>query len=390
MTTPLVCNHPNRLVLKEFNGDKNEAVVWFSKFELLAGRYQWTSEDKITYLGFNLTENAGVWFSTLPTTVKDSWDALKDAFKAQFIESESRLILQSRLQNCKMGPGDSIEDYYSNILSLGSKLGRAEEDIASAFLNGLPMGMQDFILTTDNHSMSNYLNRARLYVARNPSKSVSFEQSATFNVTDRPTDRPTDGPTDQQTGTITAEMQTSMVNALTESLTKLGVGTDQEKGSKSRRDRYRSPSLDSEGRRDYSRGRSKSPRGRRSRDRSFSPRPRRDISYERRREQSRSNWQRPRRYPSRGRRHDDSNNRQRGRCWTCGSPFHYQRFCPHNYNARPPQSNSNTPHSPQATSNLNPNAPPFDGRDKGYQDYQHNYHRQDAQHFSQSDRHPNF
>ena len=170
----VVCEHPTKLRLSEFKGDRDQAAVWWSKFELLSTRYNWSDEDKCCNLGFNLSDNAGVWFSTLSADIKSDWTRLSAAFKSNFVECESRLILQSKLQSLSFT--SDLDDYYSQVISLGAKLGRSEEDIASAFLNGLPKLCQDFVLATDTHTLGSYVSRCRLFLARNPSKSVSFDQ----------------------------------------------------------------------------------------------------------------------------------------------------------------------------------------------------------------------
>ena len=163
-----------RLTLADFSGNLSEAKTWYRKFTLLASKYEWDKAEKCLQLSFHLSDLAGVWFSSLST---DDWARLKAAFEKQFLNTEPTLVTESKFQSRVFQPhSETIDEYYSSILSLGATLGRNSEQLATNFMNGLPESIKDFVIGTDNHTMENY-SRARLYLARHPSgaKTVRFE-----------------------------------------------------------------------------------------------------------------------------------------------------------------------------------------------------------------------
>ena len=156
-----------RLTLADFSGNLSEAKTWYRKFTLLAWKYEWDNAEKCLQLSFHLSDLAGVWFSSLST---DNWARLKAAFEKQFLNTEPTLVTKSKLQSREFQPhSETIDEYYSSILSVGATLGRNSEQLATNFMNGLPESIKDFVIGTDNHTMENYLSRARLYLARHPS-----------------------------------------------------------------------------------------------------------------------------------------------------------------------------------------------------------------------------
>ena len=164
-----------RLHLSDFSGEAIAAKPWYMKFNLLATKYEWDDAEKCLQLGFHLSGNAAIWFSSLQEDDAKTWNTLKSAFEKQFLDNEPSLVTESRLQSRTLSSSETIEEYYASILQLGSKLDRQPDHLTTNFLNGLPDAMKDFIIGTDKHTMDNYITRARLYLARHPLKSVRFE-----------------------------------------------------------------------------------------------------------------------------------------------------------------------------------------------------------------------
>ena len=174
-----------RVILPDFNGERSAATVWYAKFNLLKDRFKWSPDECLVHLGVRLNGNSGVWFASLSETVRANWDQVREQFEREFIKDEHQMVLMSKLQKLKFGVNDDIQDYYSEILSLGSKLNRSTEDIASNFIAGLPESMSRWVLTTDTHTLSSYLARAKLYLARwTADKNVSFPDAGVFNISD--------------------------------------------------------------------------------------------------------------------------------------------------------------------------------------------------------------
>lgn len=275
------------LRLPEFRGQGDDAELFLRKLDLLATKYRWEDQEKCFQLTFNLTGRAGSWYATLPDATQRNWVALKAAFESQFLNAEPKLITESKLNSRCLQAGESVDDYLADILSLGNKLNRSQDQLACVFINGLPTEMGQFCLGTDTHNLQNYTNRARLFFARGQSKA---------NKADMPTNN------------IVAAHESKpdhdeLVNAITKSLQNLGFDRHQENS----RSRSRDSSTNKQ------RARSKSPFARssvrtRSRDRKF------NVPQNRRR---RDEGQKTVRF-------------RRGGCFICGSYQHWAKHCRNN------------------------------------------------------------
>ena len=169
------------MYLGNFTG-LGDAKSFLRRFHLLATKENWSNEEKRVRLAFALTDSAGTWYTSLPDDKIDSFAALENAFIAHYINNRPSIVIESDLLSCKWSPSEKLEDYYTRIIALGAKLGRKPDHLATNFLNGLPESYKDYLLTTDTHTIDNYLDKARLYQARHPNKLVQFEGQSTFPI----------------------------------------------------------------------------------------------------------------------------------------------------------------------------------------------------------------
>ena len=118
-----------------------------------------------------MDDAADSWFSTLPAAKQNNWDQHEEAFNEQFVEFEPAMVTESKYLS-RMWKG--VES------PLARKLGRTDKQLMLKFAQGLPRDYQDFILSTDNHSLATYNSRARLHHARrivDPSPQNYFGQN---------------------------------------------------------------------------------------------------------------------------------------------------------------------------------------------------------------------
>ena len=174
------CNH-TKLQVPNYDGSQN-GKAFLRKFELIATKYRWDHGERCLQLAVHCSGKAETWLNGLPQATLDDWALLSASFRAHFLDNEPRIVTESKLQARKLNVGsETVDDYHSSLIELGAQLGRNNDEMASAFINGLPQGpFRTFVLAGDTHSLQNYLNRARLYAAQNSSKSVNFQ--STFNI----------------------------------------------------------------------------------------------------------------------------------------------------------------------------------------------------------------
>jgi hypothetical protein len=294
-----------RLKLPSFRGTGDDGAGFLRRLELLADRYNWDEDEKVFQLGFNVCGTAGTWFSTLPEETSGTWETLKVAFNAKYVNSEPNLVLESRLAARRLLSTETVEDYLGEVLFLGSKLERSPGQLGSAFIQGLPVEMQNFCLSTDLHTLDSYSTRAKLFQARRGMGTGSVPQASPMPVATISVD----------------EMKGEIMNHITSSLEKIRV-----KGNTGNRGR---------GTNRPGRGAYRSRRDSRDRDRNSG----RDQNRDRDRNRSKS----PARSKSpgfRGNSRDRDSNRSRkvrfqeGACFICGEMSHWAADCPDRFDKK--------------------------------------------------------
>lgn len=159
------------LSIPHFDGcaDPNEFI---RKFDLMIDQFGWDDDQKLFRFKFYMTKSAGVWVRSLPEAERDTYEHIRTSFENHYIRGESAIVLESQLQSLRLGPNLDIDSYLSQLLDIGSRLNRTPDTLAVSFLNGLPPNMQEFCASSDILTLTNYVNRSKLYKARHPTSST--------------------------------------------------------------------------------------------------------------------------------------------------------------------------------------------------------------------------
>ena len=178
-----------KLKLEPFNGGSEEnGKVFLDKFVQLitslnedrgSGK-ELSDKQTLVKFSFNLGGKAADWYSNLDKATKTTWQLVQKAFEERYINGDSAVITYNKLQNRKWkSHEESLDDYLSDIISLGQKSGRDKASLLVNYLQGLPRQYQRYCLMTDNHSLENYYNRSKLYQSTmadtSTQKTVGFE-----------------------------------------------------------------------------------------------------------------------------------------------------------------------------------------------------------------------
>ena len=68
------------------------------------------------------------------------------------------LVIGSKLERCQFDPDtEELNKYINDLTKWGNRLARNGEQLKTKFLTGLPEGMQDWMLSTDQHNWDNYV-----------------------------------------------------------------------------------------------------------------------------------------------------------------------------------------------------------------------------------------
>ena len=117
-----------------------------------------------------------------------------------------------------------MEEYYASLLDFAQKLNCTPEQMASYFVAGLPDNVQENVLAGDLHTLANYMQRAKMYLSRNPGHlSVSFDQSV--NAVCSPT--------------LAKELSKKVVASISDMMTNMEINKERKNQDSERRPRER-------------------------------------------------------------------------------------------------------------------------------------------------------
>lgn len=90
-------------------------------------------------LHLHLTGPALSWYQRLDDHVKYNWQALRNAFLQRYNDMERTYSTDiEKFHSLTLKPAQHIEDFYSIVLNLGTRLQLGVRDIMYRFIAGLP------------------------------------------------------------------------------------------------------------------------------------------------------------------------------------------------------------------------------------------------------------
>ncbi len=129
---------------------------------------------------------AGVWLDSLPQAKRETYTALRDAFKDRWVLpylTGTRLAEETRLAGRVQGPNETCESLYQDLAQLCHKMGKGEQDLMIHFVRNLRPEIQDRVVTGCPKDMQTALQMAqqaetRLGItASTPSLTAIIEQN---------------------------------------------------------------------------------------------------------------------------------------------------------------------------------------------------------------------
>ncbi len=185
---------PLRVKIKDFTGESSDsAQEWLSQFDLIVGHYiqhpnfqgpqgppaggaaggaqaqQAVQNAQNAEIAFqfkvHLTKKAQQWLQTQAQAVQNNYQQLRQAFIGRYVNGDPQKMLESQLHNLRL-VGSDVDGYVNSLLEIGRKLNRAPDTLTGTFLMGLQNELlKTHVMGTDNHTIENYRQRAKLYLS---------------------------------------------------------------------------------------------------------------------------------------------------------------------------------------------------------------------------------
>lgn len=210
---------------RQFGGYPHEnATDFLEEFESYAVLHNILSgEDarKIAAFHLHLCGPARTWFNSLVSTSKNTWETFKATFTTKYVTVDLRsptLILESEaFDTLSLSQGQTIDDYYTQVLQKGKLLRKPDHEILIKFIRGLPHGLAFFVRAGHHSDISSALDAAKegeAYGYR------SDETPLVAAVRPKVTKQPYVQNSQSVQPSVVSELQ-SQINTLTENVSKL-------------------------------------------------------------------------------------------------------------------------------------------------------------------------
>ena len=180
---------------RKFSGYSHDnASKFLSEFESFATLYGLDSQKKLAAFHLHLKGPALQWYDGLDSETTESWVDLLASFQDQYIKlgwQSSTVMLESELfQKMSLLPGQTIEDYHSNLCEKGQILEKPDHEVMVRFISGLPEKLAFFVRAGNPRDVNAALASAKLgetFGYRNHDQGASVS-AAKMNVKDAVTD----------------------------------------------------------------------------------------------------------------------------------------------------------------------------------------------------------
>ena len=146
-----------------FYGNEREDVREFIDNYSRAGRLNGWDEEKLAFgLPLFLKRQASVWFKTLSGSENFTFEVLSKKLIAHFESSVTLWQVRQKLEERRQLLGETVADYYYDILAICSRLNLPKSEWFYCFVRGLRPEIRDHVILQQPTDVDSALNFARL------------------------------------------------------------------------------------------------------------------------------------------------------------------------------------------------------------------------------------
>lgn len=137
----------------------------FNSYALLHDLHDYDGK-KVAAFHLHLKGPALTWFNTVSDRSKRLWSSVEALFEEKFINfanHSSMAMMEGQLFNSlKLGPGQKIEDFHSQLIEKGSLLQKPDHEMLARFIDGLPEKMAFFVRAGQPADLSSAFTSAKM------------------------------------------------------------------------------------------------------------------------------------------------------------------------------------------------------------------------------------
>ena len=146
-----------------FYSNEREDVCKFIDNYSQAGRLNgWDEEKLVLGLSLFLKKHASLWFKTLSGSENLTFEVLSQKLISHFESSVTLWQVRQKLEERRQLLGETVADYYYDILSFCSRLNLPKSEWLYCFVRGLRPEIRDHVILQQPTDVDSALNFARL------------------------------------------------------------------------------------------------------------------------------------------------------------------------------------------------------------------------------------
>ncbi|CAC5360752.1 unnamed protein product [Mytilus coruscus] len=154
---------PNTIVSSSLD---DEFLSEFESYTVLHHILPEEDDRKIAAFHLHLCGPALTWFNTLPADNKQLWQTFEQVYKKQYIDVDFRsptILLEGEIfETLKLSKGQSIDDFYAQLLEKATILHKSDHAILIKFIEGLPDQIAFFVRAGHHNDSANCLAAAKM------------------------------------------------------------------------------------------------------------------------------------------------------------------------------------------------------------------------------------
>ena len=154
---------------QEFHGyPQDNANKFLAEFESFATLHDLSdfSDRKLAAFHLHLRGPALTWYNSLSEESRNSWQSVRVLFREKYINFSAHgasVLMHSEIfQNLTLLPGQSIEDFFCQIVEKGQLLRKPEHELLTKFKSGLPEQMSFFVRAGQPQALQSALTSAKM------------------------------------------------------------------------------------------------------------------------------------------------------------------------------------------------------------------------------------
>jgi hypothetical protein len=138
----------NPIRLEKFTGDSSvHPQTWWEKFQKWIDLYEVPNDKVVKVIAFQLSEEAAIWYATLPPEITNNLQRFKAAILKRFTENERMLDLS--ILQIMQGSCENVREYLTRLAQTATNKNISEQILLAVGINGLRPDIRKILMNKE-------------------------------------------------------------------------------------------------------------------------------------------------------------------------------------------------------------------------------------------------